>query len=56
MGVGDWLGEAWDTGKKVVGETVDGAAHMAGADGVPRDGVGDHRAGVRGRVPGACIR
>ncbi|MER7694882.1 hypothetical protein [Streptomyces sp. NPDC097610] len=25
-------------------------------DGVPRNGVGDHRAGVRGRVPGACIR
>lgn len=26
------------------------------SDGVPRDGVGDHRVGVRGRVPGACIR
>lgn len=31
MGVGDWLDGAWDTGKKMVGETVDGAAHVTGA-------------------------
>ena len=53
MGIGDLLGEAWDTGKKVVGETVDGSAHVAGAgldlvglDGAAKkvDGWGDSAA------------
>jgi hypothetical protein len=30
--------------------------YVSNIDGVPRGGVGDHCAGVRGRVPGACIR
>ncbi|RZB13224.1 hypothetical protein StrepF001_45375 [Streptomyces sp. F001] len=38
------------------GDRAHRRAPPPGGGGVPRGGVGDHRAGVRGRVPGACIR
>jgi hypothetical protein len=42
MGLGDWIEGAWDTGKRVAGEAVDGVAHLTGGglDMVGLDGAG----------------